>query len=275
MVRVKKALLISAASILMLYGCDADKSAEENRVSNGSTITEEGSKSMNEETQSKDDELAVAGSLSPEEVIQETEKQLNTNIPIKLPKTLKVTNNKHLTAKTSSDKDQYTVMFIETDEPRPINNEAVKDEEANVATLKATKFETAEKASEQINYEDHAAVGGKEVDLGHGIKGYSEGAAGSLYIGWNEGRWSIAVRGFTEQGAEVEEKAKEVVEYLEKNMLPAPHDIGAAMLDVTNNNKESLQRISWQEDDVVYEIETSRNDIAALEIAVSIQENQK
>lgn len=174
---------------------------------------------------------------------------------------------------TSSDKGQYAVMFLETDEPIPINNDELKDKEVNIATLKGTRFESAEKAAEQINHEEHAETGGHEVDLGYGIKGYSEGAAGSQYIGWNEGRWSLVVRGFTEQGESVVIEAKKVVEYLETNMLPTPHDIGASMLDVTNNN-DRKQLISWQEDNIVYEIETNKNALDALEIAVSIQENK-
>lgn len=36
--------------------------------------------------------------------------------------------------------------------------------------------------------------GGQPVDLGYNITGYKQGAAGSSYLSWQEGNWSLVVR---------------------------------------------------------------------------------
>ncbi|CAM4106007.1 hypothetical protein [Lederbergia lenta] len=275
-----KKLMVCGIVILVLTGCNSTDSSQ----GNGATIendmgveSENSSQTTKEQTdqqQSKVDETTNQQTLTPEEVINETEKQLETNIPIKLPKVMNVSSGQHLTAKTTSDKNQYTVMFLETNEPIPINNDKLEGKEANIATLKATGYGSAEQAAQEINYEDHSKTGAHEVDLGFGITGYSEGAAGSQYIGWNEGRWSLVVRGFTEQGEDVTQEAKNIVAFLEKNTLPAPHDIGAAALDVTYKNDDRKQYITWQEGTIVYEVEMDKSAQDLLEILASIQENK-
>ena len=34
---------------------------------------------------------------------------------------------------------------------------------------------------------------GQPVDLGYNITGYKQGAAGSCYLSWQEGNWSLVV----------------------------------------------------------------------------------
>ncbi|MBS4210074.1 hypothetical protein [Bacillus sp. FJAT-50079] len=266
-----KKIMICAIGIMMLTGCNAGSSKngqgdQPDKTENLSHLQEDGVSDQSKES-------ANPQALTQEEVIQETEKQLKTGMPVKLPKTIVVSDGKYLTAKTSSDSDQYVVMFFETDQPVPINNDELENMKVNIATLKGTKYESEEKAAEQVNYENHAEVGGQKIDLGNGITGYAEGAAGSQYIGWNEGRWSIVVRGQTEQGEHVADEAKKVVQYLEEHTLPVPHEHGAAMLDVTENNEEHVQRIVWQEGEIVYEIEAVRSALEALDLAVATAGN--
>lgn len=270
MLTVMKKVMVCGVAILLLTGCNSSGSSKEQVAGAESEKT---SPPTNVQ-KGKEIETANQQTLSPEEVINETEKQLETSVPIKLPKTVNVSSAKHLTAKTNSTNDQYTVKFLETNEPIPINNEELENKEVNIAILKATRYESAEQAAQQINYEDHSSIGGHEVDLGFGIKGYSEGAAGSQYIGWNEGRWSFEMRGLTEQGEEVSKEAKNLVAFLEKHTLPVPHDLATAKLDVTNNHNDQKQSISWQEDKVVYEVEMNKDAQDLLELTTSIQENK-
>jgi hypothetical protein len=243
---------IFAVAFLLLTGCNSLNTTDDKEEVNESNQLPP---SMKEQTYSENNkgnesETETQQHLSPEEVINETEKLLTTDIPIKLPKRITVSSGYHLTAMTSSEQNQYTVMFLETEQPIPINNKELKNKEINLATIKATRYETTDQAVEQINHQNHSGNGAPSVDLGFGIKGFRDAGAGSQFIGWNEGRWSLAMRALTEQGNSIEEEVKKVVQYLEKNMLPIPHDVGSVKFDVSKTNGK--QHIAWQEDDIVY-----------------------
>ena len=264
---------IYTAAFLLLTGCysssgttEKEENGDVNQASQLATAQSE-----------PDDKLVTAmepqQEVSSEEIIVETENQLNTGVPVKLPMDLAVTPGHYLTAKTSAKQLQYSIMFFETLQPISINHKELENKEANIATLNAKRYETPEQAANQINHQIHKNNGAQSVDLEFGIKGYRDAGAGSQFIGWNEGRWSLDMRATTAQGKEIEKEAKEVVQFLEKHTLPIPHEWGAIKLDVSNSKETHQQQITWQEKGIVYEIITNKNAIAALEIAVSIQES--
>ena len=199
------------------------------------------------------------------------DKQITTEIPVILPKTLPVPDKLHLTSVTNSQQNQYTVMFLGTEQPTTINSEVLKNRQANVATIKATEYSSPEEAAKQINHMDHSANGARAVDLGYGIKGYRDAGAGSQFLGWNEGRWSLAMKAHTDQGDEIVEDAKKAVQLLEEETLPIPNEYGSVKLDVSDSKYRS-QHIAWQDGKIVYEVETPGSFLDALNIAVSMHE---
>lgn len=101
------------------------------------------------------------------------------------------------------------------------------------------------------------------MDLGHGIKAFAEGAAGHQYISWNEGRWLIQVNYPSDpQYASQKEKdgkafAVTMVNYLEKNYLPAPKDKGVLKISCFKDSPQTL--IQWQKGRTVFEIKADDN----------------
>jgi hypothetical protein len=292
---VKKSFFICAALALSLAGCSFSSStgsshsgktsnstsAETTSKNNGSTSDNKGNDSSSSNQSSSSSQTSsnsnTASSsdrtLTMEEVIKATENQLKTNVPIRLPKALPLDTGYHLTAVTKSDSRHYTVTFYESKKPIPINNSKLTNGNyaIKIGTVKGTLYNTATQAGNYINYQDYKKYesGNPSVDLGYGIKGYIDAGAGSEYLGWNEGRWSLTVRARTVHGNNVKTVGKQIVAYLEKEMLPPPHQRGAGEFsadELTNRN----QRISWQNKNADYEVSDTKDAITALKIATSI-----
>jgi hypothetical protein len=246
-------------------GSTSDNKGNESSSSNQSSSSSQTSSNNNASTSSN-------RTLTMEEVIKATEDQLNTHVPIRLPKTLPLDKGYHLTAATKSDSSHYTVTFYESKKPIPINNSKLTNGNyaIKIGTVKGTLYNTATQAGNYINYQDYKKYesGNPSVDLGYGIKGYIDAGAGSEYLGWNEGRWSFTVRASTVHGGSLKPEGKQIVAYLEKGMLPPPHQIGAGEFtagELTNRN----QRISWQNKNTDYEVSDTKDAITALKIATS------
>jgi hypothetical protein len=101
------------------------------------------------------------------------------------------------------------------------------------------------------------------IDLGHGIKGFQEGAAGHEYLSWNEGRWLIRINFPTDTRYAIDgyegasDLAREVVDYLENHYLPAPDEIGMIEINGFKDHPETV--VKWQDGKTIYTI-TSVND---------------
>ncbi|MCC5800881.1 hypothetical protein [Rossellomorea vietnamensis] len=117
-------------------------------------------------------------------------------------------------------------------------------------------YDSSEEAAAQIK--GYEKVDQTNIDLGHGIKGLQEGAAGHEYLYWNEGRWLIKVDFPTDPQYKIdgyegaEDLAKKVVDYLEKNYLPAPDDKGVITIDGFKKHPETV--VKWQEGKTVYTV---------------------
>ncbi|WP_338780434.1 hypothetical protein [Metabacillus sp. FJAT-52054] len=207
---------------------------------------------------------------SPEQVINETSMLLKTRVPFTLPKTMPVSKGLHLTSKVKSDANSYEITFYQTEKPIPINNSKLNTLSSNqkIATVKATKYKTEREAAEMVNYQKAEPTGNPPIDLGHGIKGYSDAGAGSVFLHWNEGRWSFMSKALNEPEKDSnKELAVKVVNFLEKETLPPP-DKGAFLLD--GNNPDSRNNlVVWQDGNIVYEIEEANGAMTALEIAAA------
>ena len=111
------------------------------------------------------------------------------------------------------------------------------------------KHPSAEAAAEEID--QTVFKDGKKVDLGHGITGYQDAGAGSLYTSWNEGRWAIITRSATQKSKENLTAAKDTVDFLEEHMMPVPKQYGQLHIDA--EQKGSMAK--WQKQTYVYTLE--------------------
>ncbi|GIN57866.1 lipoprotein [Lederbergia ruris] len=236
---------------------DHAKQGEEKSTKQDSQRNEEESSPQAEEQDDKD--------LTQKEIIEGIKGQIDTELTIVLPDHIPLEEGEHLTAATTSENDHYTVTFFASQTPIPINNEQLNDDEASrqIARLTVQQYNTQEQADEEIAFEDFSKNGGNEVDLGYGITGYQDAGAGSLWTGWNEGRWALATHTQTDQAESGEMLARETVTFLEDHSLPIPEKHGFVHLDATGDD----QRIIWQKGKIVYQIDQIADPIVGLEIA--------
>lgn len=80
--------------------------------------------------------------------------------------------------------------------------------------------------------------------------------AGSSFITWHERRWSMIVRVRNDEAGNAagSDLSKAIVEKLETQTLPVPHENGAATFSSGEHDEVDTHRIAWQEETVVYEV---------------------
>ncbi|MBN6189261.1 hypothetical protein JQN58_20630 [Aneurinibacillus sp. BA2021] len=121
----------------------------------------------------------------------------------------------------------------------------------------------------------HVSVSIKEntaqsyMDLGYGIKGSAEGGAGHSYLAWREGRWILQIDSLSQDQLDNQAIAKKMVAYLEKHALPAPKDKGRVKVTYRPEGNHVQVTIYWQNDRIIYELETDQVPLNALQMAVS------
>ncbi|WP_034762164.1 hypothetical protein [Rossellomorea vietnamensis] len=137
--------------------------------------------------------------------------------------------------------------------------------------IQKQQYESAEDAAAAIK--GYEKVDQTNIDLGHGIKGLQEGAAGHEYLYWNEGRWLIKVNFPTDPEYRIdgydgaEDMGKKVVDYLEKNYLPAPDEKGVITINGFKEHPETV--VQWQKGKTVYTITSKEKEpFDALDTAV-------
>lgn len=204
-----------------------------------------------------------------QEVLNSIAKQLKTKVPLMMPKNVPLDEGKYLTATTTSQTWYYQVNLYETDTPVNINSqEASKG--TLIATIEGTEYKDSASAEKAINGYVQADTSQNSVDLGHGIKGTMEGAAGHSYILWNEGRWSIKLDSPNDPTYQNKtypdglKLAQKIVAYLNDLSLPAPHKNG--VITIHNWQQEPETTIEWQHHKMTYQV-TSQDPIKAIEVA--------
>lgn len=199
------------------------------------------------------------------EVLQQIKDQIHADFTIKTPTTLPIPEGAFLSATTRNEGNQVEIVFYESKEKIPINDIRLKKSATVIGRLLVKQYNNAEGASTQIAFDNFNQNGGRKVDLGYNIKGYQDAGAGSLWIGWNEGRWAIATHTRTENPEAGVKLAKQVVEYLENHMLPIPKQYGMAQLDVYQTGN----LIVWQDEKLVYTLDSIKDPLKAIEIATA------
>jgi len=248
-----KRQLIFAFSMLMLTACGTDEVTVQ-QPPEGSVQIDVVEKEVNgqtEEVGTTTEENVKEADKSISDIT--VEKTFQSIIPsdwnIKLPSEFPVTKGKYLTAITSLEQQkEVTFNFYETDREFAMNDSKIKETGHFVGQLIITKYSTSELASKEID--QTVFSNGEVVDLGHGIKGYQDAGAGSLFTSWNEGRWAIISRSTTENSEESLANAKETVEFLETHMMPIPKQYGQLHIDA----EDSGSMAKWQKHNYVYTI---------------------
>lgn len=144
-----------------------------------------------------------------------------------------------------------------------------------IATFTGTLYTSAMEAEDDLNdFMNGKAVPKNDetgIDLGHGIKGYGEGAAGHAYFSWEEGNWTMSISSLSVDQMDNPAIAQKMVDYLETHSLPAPKDKGIVFVDYPEGGDTVHVDIRWQENDMVYQLKTSRVPLDALKMTTSVK----
>ncbi|MGE7131360.1 hypothetical protein [Lysinibacillus xylanilyticus] len=244
-----------------------NKPQEEQKTNEPNKSQEAHQSHENQQEPTKANKGNTVASLTQASVLKNIKSQLNTNLPITLPKGLPISDGTLLTATTKAEVNQVEILFFESNKYLPINDPKLKNSKTAtvIARLVVKQYKNAKEANEQIAFVNFSQNGGQEVDLGYNIKGYQDAGAGSLWTGWNEGRWALTTHTRTDNPEAGVKLAKQAVQFLETHMLPIPKQNGFARLDVYKS--ESL--IVWQDEKLVYTLDSIKEPLKALEITTA------
>lgn len=190
-----------------------------------------------------------------------------------------------LTACQESDRTQSNTSSTQSDQSNQSNTEELHSNDQNNElgdlgspspnqNMGLVKEETYSSEKEAVNaIENYSRIEQTNLDLGHGIKGFAEGAAGHHYISWNEGNWLIEINFPTnpeyaiDNYENAESMAKAIVNYLEDHLLPPPDQRGKIQINGFREHPETI--IRWQQGNKVYEIDQkTANPLEPLQLAV-------
>lgn len=255
--------------ILFLTGCGNQKEATKNSSQSSPTESQQvdtTTENLTSSTTATKEETTVttdssqASSQAPVTPQTATEELLaafpENNFPTNIP-----SEASYLNINVTDSGDTLAVLYYGGTQAFPLNDPSLRNETA-FASYQKVSYQSLNSAQQAVNpiFDN----GGKSLDLGYGITGYQQGAAGSTYLNWQEGNWNLSVRGGNDSQQNPQELAKEMVTYLETAYLPAPKTVGQITVDLLANNAT----VSWQVDQIVYTI-THSDPLSALAMTVS------
>lgn len=169
---------------------------------------------------------------------------------------------KYVNATASGSSSNSVVKFYGGNNAVDLNDSSLQGT-ADFTLTKKTYGSTAAAAA-AINWIDSDSTL-PTVNLGDNQIATKEGAAGSTYLHWNEGNWSITVQASNQANQDPTALGKQLVEIFRTKSLPAPTTHGAAQFNM--NAASGLQSISWNSGATVYVL-TGSSAIATAESAV-------
>lgn len=233
----------------------AVSSSETNSASSAAASSSSASSSVNQNTGSEN-----LGTLP--RTLADIRTALKLGSGSHLPGKVSVPAGNYISAIAKNTATGYTVTFKQTNRPLRVNSPQL----AGTATV--LKFSaTAVEAGKQISFHKYGASDGRSVSLGHGITGYADAGAGTAGISWNEGRWTLMALSPTADVQKGQALAKQVVDYLEINFLPVPHQYG--IIQVYTDNRQDLA--IWQDGRTVYQLTGTSSALSLLSATVSVR----
>ncbi|WP_433753177.1 hypothetical protein [Paenibacillus amylolyticus] len=174
----------------------------------------------------------------------------------------------------SNTADAFKVNFYATTPSVAVNDQSLTASDSKIPVLASYEVKTYKDPNQpaifpETDLKDIPAD--MAVDLGHGIKGMSECAAGSQYLTWQEGRWTLEIRSVSEDDMNNQSIAKKMVEYLESHTLPVPKDKGYIKVEYPSGGKSVHVTISWQDGNQIHQLQTDQVPLEALGMAVSVK----
>ncbi|WP_091016859.1 MULTISPECIES: hypothetical protein [Paenibacillus] len=291
---------VTTAVLLALAGCggpDSNAASSENSSSSTTTVGEQtetgsggadfsnenetGTKENTGTTDNEDtsgsktnDNQVATGQSGVNDVIKQVRNQLKMKDEA-LPTSFTLDKDTSLSAAIlSNTADAFKVNFYATTQSVAINDQSLMASDSKIPVLATYEVKTYKDPNQpeifpETDLKDIPAD--MAVDLGHGIKGMSEGAAGSQYLTWQEGRWTLEIRSVSEDEMNNPGIAKKMVEYLESNTLPVPKDKGYIKVEYPSGGQSVHVTISWQDGNQIHQLKTDQVPLEALGMVVSVK----
>lgn len=268
--RNKKRLIYSVlivSSLLTACGKNTEPTIQENN-----NVSEQ--KPGPEETvPNKDNPETEQPQQTTETVVSDVKSELKMEKAL-IPSYFPIDKNKHLTAAIDENSsDNYKVVFFQSDQILPINDSTLSSQ-GNIpiiATFQAKTYQDSASFKDLFpptyfdNYPDDL-----NTELGYGIQGIADAGMGHRGIEWQEGNWNLKIDSLAVDDMDNTGIAKKIVTYLEKNMLPAPKEKGRVNIQYKLGGQDVLVHIYWQDGTTIYQLETVKVPLDALEMVVSV-----
>jgi len=251
--------IMFTASCLILTSCSTEEqinSAENTKVSASGNQVQAEQTSNNKEA-------------SPDDYNREVLTDIRNELKIKdtvLPQSFPVQSGNYLGAHIEENtEDGYSVHFYES-----------VSEESNQAGEPLAEFTAARMDNNEDNsmfpaFNEKDIPEDMAVDLGYGINGLLEGAAGSTYLQWKEGRWVLQIKAVSADNRDLKADGIRIVEYLEEHALPVPHDDGRVEVSYPGGENNAEIRILWEDESILYTLSTIGEPVDGLKMAVSVE----
>lgn len=253
-----KKTLIALLLTGLLAGCSNTNTKQANTPADNtpSSKTSKTDKTSDKAESKKDDDKESTSSSSAESSAktEKTDTYADLTAAIKdknadmwLPQAV-TTDAAHVNATMTTEGQTTTVKFYGADDAVDLNDAQAANGQL-LYTLTKTTYASADDALTNINWQD-TDKGLPTVDLGDNQVATKEGAAGSTYLHWNEGNWSLTVRASNVNGQDPTDLGKQLVELFRTKALPAPSAKGAVNFNVADGT--DAQSIAWNDGASVY-----------------------
>ncbi|MDT2758213.1 lipoprotein [Enterococcus xiangfangensis] len=276
---MKKYLLLFS-TVFLLAACNSGNSDSQDSTAESTVETKTSSKaslsSSTKHTSSSTDSSTVTNTKtqnsstktnsSHENHALSAMEELQANYPNeKFPDPTTISGGKSIGITVSEAQQTLTINYYEVGEDVPLNDPSLNGQ-SPIARFQRKNFDSNEAAQNEVGqtYDPN----GQQVDLGYNITGYQSAGAGSSFLMWQEGNWSLAVQANNLEQENPIPLAKQTVEYLEQAFLPVPHDAGQISLRVATGDYQS-NIVVWQDNQTMYTI-MNADSMNSLKMAVSM-----
>ncbi|WP_125579702.1 hypothetical protein [Lacticaseibacillus suibinensis] len=249
----KQWLGLAVLAVIVLGGC-GQKQASKPSSSSAKSSQTSSQKAKAKAKSSQSSSQASSSTTAPAQTHLATlQSALRKQIPgAKFPQQDPATNGQALNVAAEGTAASYKLYF--SFGAAAFQASALPRANASYVLTKTTPESTAaaKAADAAINYQALQA-GLPTVALGDGLTGTKEGAAGSTYVTWHEGRWSLVASGVNQNQEDPVALAKQAVSFLAQASLPIPATHGAVVLHVAKSS-DRVNTVAWRENSAYYQL---------------------
>lgn len=261
----------------LLIGCSSNENMDTNtstvpseETQSSSYINSESSSATSEESSNSESGESTESSLIPEESSSDSssnEEPISTELQMDKEKILLPTFSPETVTENikTNEKNTYTVSYIN-------NQGEILDE------VSGTRYGSPEAAEGDLTvglpnrFFETADVPEGGEDLMSGITGYDIEKGDQKWLIWEDEEWVFNIHSFAGEQLSKRVEARDMITFLYDNPLPVPRSKGIVYLDYEPGGEDVVMVIHWQDEEMVYQVKTTRSSLEALEVTASLKQ---